>query len=1221
MNAAADNKNDLQPREKKMSTRSSSQPTSARGALRASLATAALAVACAGSGCVADRPARNGVFNENQYLRKAFIVQAGDATGTDTGWMLNATVTQVSTPNPFGGFGLFPGAESGGSLVRFAVTSDKLQLIDQRAMSQDPSGEITTTPSVVNAWPITNVDLKYQVNLDGEKTNFYSENQELDWQVRQWVKLTFDKNDLSDLAPLGSTTAAFLAQCTDVASYSTTLVPGSFLVDEPNNYMEWSVQITMPINWIDATCVQAYGALGQEASPSGPTVSVPRQTETISLKYSMVRANPKPTYQPLVVAEKDPIRHKYRAFEFVAVNRDPSSGLLAAQQMVERFDPTKPIVWYFTPGFPLEHMTHFTCNGVVPGSSPAQQMSDLCATYGTTEADTMEAQTNQLFIDANAAARVTFLNYNDKVAFGDGAGPSRQYGDVRYSFFQWLSDKDIQDGFAGITQFITDPRTGETTSAQITINDFEIKSLYVQRIDAYLQTIGASLNINSAGEWTTPSGTCKQGQTMPIVPATVASNHNGTDSLYNKIQLYLQKDPATYGNLGPQDFILPQDADFFNAYYKILPYEVYNDPDMNPFVIREGGAGVLGPASIWPMMQQEAQFQQLSAKIDQGFEPYDGSDTGPVGYQNAVNFLQSYKASTLNHTQLNYLKGFLNHGLSMDPPGSFSFETVIAKDARQCIANLPPYTAKQAQGGTHWESKEEWTNSLIYTYWGQTMWHEFGHSLGLRHNFMGNLDQNNWPTYTDPSGTHVSLYSNSIMEYNATPDRIFWHQTWGNQDKGAIAWIYGNAQTPSDLGSGLNQNNGPYGAAGTSITGQSSATAPWRDHNGFCSAADVAAKNPQCPTVASEKVFMQCTDEDMKYSPFCQQGDVGTTPSAIIANQIDAYEWQYAWRNFRSYLKVWDNSQYATAPMNIVTSMRRFLSTWVFDWDASDLVNNFRRLGITDPDPNGAAVQYYTQLTNKFGADVSAANQLVAAFHKAIINESSGDRPYRTIYDPFFGDVTQQGIILDKLDAMQGWVALWPTQNYDPNQAGSYISSYGVAEAVGDPSYQAIAEDAVNSMIGGQYDVYPYFVPLAVTQFATDTHSPSFNGRIEIRNWIGGQVFGRLEDYLTFFRALAVQYNYPGCATLASCTYDPRPLSDTHNQFFGPDNTIWIWAYIRDRNEWVAAQKEYNTASYVIIRNYTDDVIFQLDDGNQPGGAFNAELPMKYFLDSFNQYN
>jgi hypothetical protein len=38
---------------------------------RAFFALAALLALVVGSGCVADRPSRNGVFNENQYVRKA----------------------------------------------------------------------------------------------------------------------------------------------------------------------------------------------------------------------------------------------------------------------------------------------------------------------------------------------------------------------------------------------------------------------------------------------------------------------------------------------------------------------------------------------------------------------------------------------------------------------------------------------------------------------------------------------------------------------------------------------------------------------------------------------------------------------------------------------------------------------------------------------------------------------------------------------------------------------------------------------------------------------------------------------------------------------------------------------------------------------------------------------------------------------------------------------
>ena len=106
--------------------------------------------------------------------------------------------------------------------VRFVITTDKLQIVNMREISRSDTARrrrrARATPEVVNAWPITNVDLKYRVNLDGEKTNFYEENQELDWQVRQWVKVNFDKNDMSDVAPLGADAVAFLEKCGDTAT-------------------------------------------------------------------------------------------------------------------------------------------------------------------------------------------------------------------------------------------------------------------------------------------------------------------------------------------------------------------------------------------------------------------------------------------------------------------------------------------------------------------------------------------------------------------------------------------------------------------------------------------------------------------------------------------------------------------------------------------------------------------------------------------------------------------------------------------------------------------------------------------------------------------------------------------------------------------------------------------------------------------------------------------
>lgn len=50
-----------------------------------------------------------------------------------------------------------------------------------------------------------------------------------------------------------------------------------------------------------------------------------------------------------------------------------------------------------------------------------------------------------------------------------------------------------------------------------------------------------------------------------------------------------------------------------------------------------------------------------------------------------------------------------------------------------------------------------------------------------------------------------------------------------------------------------------------------------------------------------------------------------------------------------------------------------------------------------------------------------------------------------------------------------------------------------------------------------------------------------------------------------------------------------------------------------------AVDRDRNTASYVIMRNYTNDVIHGEDEGF--GIAYNAQRQVKYFLDSFNQFN
>ncbi len=1194
--------------------------------VRALLTTLALAILCASWGCVADRPSRNGVYNENQYLRKAFIIRPAAQGATDPGWMVKATIVSTSSPNPLGQLFLGVGIESqdsgpnpSGSYIRFNVTSDKLQMLDMRELdnSQDIQNQGTRTPTVVNAWPITNVDLKYRVNLDGEKTNYYEENQELDWQQRQWVKINLDKNDMSDLAPLGPNAMNILNNCTDVGNISSTLVPGSFIVDEANDYMQWTVQVTIPIKFDTdpntggpGPCTSAYGDTGVTFQKLG------RQNVTLNLMYSLMRAkaDSEITYKPLVIDEKDPVRRKYGIIDGVTGwVRDLNTGLLGATQYVERWDPQKPITYYLAPGFPSHYYYLFTCNAapnaVTPITTPHNQPCD--------ESHTIEGATNQLLQDAGVPARLTFLNYNDAKQFGDGAGPPRQMGDIRYSFIRWISDiggtndGETGNGWTGVTQFVSDPRTGETLSTSINIQGFPVMDWAVAHIDYYMQTIGAYPATNPDGSWMDGPAGCQDGDTMPLVPDTVANLHNGNSTVYAKMQQYLQRPVQDYGKLGPADFIVKQDQDFYNAFYALLPYEVFNDPAANQFVVPQGTGNTYGPQTQMAAMTKEAEFHDLMQKLDTGWAPYDVEAGGATGVNGALAFLDNLQDLTLGHRDYEYLRNFAKPSGFFDSPDLLTYFKVIQKDSRHCV--------DYGDGkGPHWETRDEYIQNLTDSFYALTIWHEFGHSMGMEHNFMGSVDRPNFPHYSDKAGRdHIGMYQSTVMEYNSTPDSIFWTTSnggygWGPYDQGAISFVYANT-SPA----------GPLCTHGCSVSGLTSTdpafVKPWNDPHGFN--AD-----------GSEIQYLYCNNSHLKYTPFCRQFDYGSTPSEIVANDIDTYEWNYKWANFRLYRKFWDDQYYASRPARTFTELRRFMPVWYYDWSPGELSNNFRLLGINPP-PNVPAEQYYSQLTNKFNADISMANQLVAAFHKAVIQQSSGERPFVTLYDPFFGDVTQQGIIDDKVMAMQSWTALWKTDNYDPTQAqGAYTTSYG--SEFGDASFETVAENSVQSMIGGQYDIFPFGKPLAVLQFAKATHDTNFiaqAGRPELRDWVGGKIFWRERDFLDYVRAIAVAAHAFGCTSITdpNCTWDPRQHqagtddnshSDYYNQFLGPDGRRYIWAYVPDRNAWVLADRDRNTATYTIMYNYTADIINAEDDGNI-GPAYQAEYQMRYFIDYYTQFN
>jgi hypothetical protein len=1208
------------------------------------------------TGCAADRPLRNGVPNEELFLRKAFIIRPGvdstpDKPAEDDGWMLKATVMQTSTPNPLAESVLFTGTENAGMYVRFVATQDKLQLVNLKEISDTTqiADQGTRTPEVVNAWGAEHGDLKLAVTSDGEKTNQFQVNQELDWHIRQWVKVDLAKGDLSDWALFGDQMSARLGKCVSSGS-STTVVPDSIFVDEPHDYIEWKVSVTLPVNVSDAACMESFGESGTNF------VRLGRSNVTAVVKYSMSRATPtnKISYKLLELPEKDPIRRKYGAITQINWARDPDSGQLAAHELAVRFDPTKELTLYFAKGYPDDRKGIFTDPG------------------GIVE------QTNKIFEKAGAAIRLVVKNFDqdlpaDAADFEKQRG--REYGDVRYNFIRWMSDLDIGAPFIGVTQFVPDPRTGEALSASINIADFPLKEFVAQRVTAYLQTIMCNAaiqqtvegvpqqvcqDLNSDAPWGPPqhevtvtgadgkpttsiqpmAPNCTDGDVAPLIPKTLNDTY-GSSSLYSKMQEYMGRSKAAIGPngqpigpLGPKDFAIDQNDDFLNAYYKIVPYYVFADPALNPFVTPVGDDGAFGTAdSSYKALQDEADFHKLTGALDQGIAPYDSSKGGWVNQ--ASDFLDKLMAGTRNHRDLEYRNRNFLRPKTMKADEAFnlvSFSGVMSRAGRRCV-------------GGQWETKEQWLDQLTQTYNALTVWHEFGHLVGMEHNFMGSIDAPNFPHYKQQGCDQskdatkcdrIGMYSSTVMEYSATPDRIFWgNETggpgWGPYDRGAIGWIYGNAASLSDQA----RNDAVTQAQKTpplNPSGQLSATVPWNDPYGYSDDGK------------TELSFLYCGEQHTRYTPTCRAFDIGTTPSEIIANELDNYEWQYAWRNFRQYRKVWDISNYADIPAKEIIELRRFLPMWKTDWNSDALIDDFARFNIAVPPGAPTKDLYYKQLSEKFDDEMSGTSQIVAAFHQAVIQQSSGERPFQTIIDKVNGDVTQQGITLDKTFAMQGWVALWPADNYDPNQRGSFITSYaGAVDQSGkatdyDDQYLAVAQHAVASMIGEEvFDSFPYLKSAAVVQFARDTHSLNFGGTMNIRDWVGGFVFNRQVDMLQYFRDLAVKNGKMpelGCAasptlqnpTTETCTYDPtKPrvsadqwyYSDDYNEFTTPDGHQFAWIYIPDRIQWIFVDRDRNVATYKVVRDYNSKVTQPQD----PTQAATYQPPVRYAIDAYLQYN
>ena len=199
----------------------------------------------------------------------------------------------------------------------------------------------------------------------------------------------------------------------------------------------------------------------------------------------------------------------------------------------------------------------------------------------------------------------------------------------------------------------------------------------------------------------------------------------------------------------------------------------------------------------------------------------------------------------------------------------------------------------------------------------------------------------------------------------------------------------------------------------------------------------------------------------------------------------------------------------------------------------------------------------------------------------------------------------------------------------NPNTTGRYSAPY--TEFVSQ-LYVTVAADTLDTVLGGGYDTYPWLIQSNIALFAQDSHSQNFNiAFAQYREWTALEVFTLEDQFLQFFRAKAKAANFSGldpttnvfvdCTNAATaqgkpCLYDPRNFDDNLQTLTLPDGHNWVWIYIPDRNQWVAAERDRNPVTYRRLRDYTTS----LSQGRGSSELYQLERPIKFYIDAFLQY-
>lgn len=176
------------------------------------------------------------------------------------------------------------------------------------------------------------------------------------------------------------------------------------------------------------------------------------------------------------------------------------------------------------------------------------------------------------------------------------------------------------------------------------------------------------------------------------------------------------------------------------------------------------------------------------------------------------------------------------------------------------------------------DQRKEVIDIVMPFVWVPTLVHELGHTLGLRHNFYGSVDKDNWYSKEELAsiGINQEIPLSTVMDYPGT--QVTELPVMGKYDIAALRFAY-NREVKTKNGETIKVKD--------------------TDFQGNLVSSPLKTALEQNPG-KELKDFMYCSDEHVAGSPQCNRHDLGVTYVDIAKYYVDQYAKRYDRANFRN---------------------------------------------------------------------------------------------------------------------------------------------------------------------------------------------------------------------------------------------------------------------------------------------------------------------------------